>query len=114
MGFPPPECGGEGDWADTHPQSRGEAGHLRGDGSREVRRRGQREFSLTTEILKLAGAFDGLLMRIAVEMTKGVALSVTSREWLSVTAGPSTAHRSVEKHFQDGSAELQIPRLRSG
>jgi hypothetical protein len=40
--------------------------------------------------------------------------------WL--TAGPSTALRSgrddnsvlVEKHFQDGFAELQIPRLRSG
>jgi hypothetical protein len=27
---------------------------------------------------------------------------------------PSTALRSVEKHFHEGSAELQIPRLRSG
>ena len=30
------------------------------------------------------------------------------------TAEPSATQRSVEKHFQERSAELQIPRLRSG
>ena len=33
--------------------------------------------------------------------------------WFSLQENHEEAYRSVEKHFQEGSAELQIPRLRS-
>jgi hypothetical protein len=44
-------------------------------------------------------------------MTKRRRRSDQNQMLVERTAGPSTALRSVEKHFQERSAELQIPQL---
>jgi hypothetical protein len=46
------------------------------------------------------------IMRLSLR--KGAHATLSTAAWQEIRV------RSVEKHFQEGSAELQIPRLRSG
>jgi len=55
-------------------------------------------------LLNLVGSAS--FMRLSLRKAAHVALSTAAQQEIRV--------RSVEKHFQERSAELQIPRLRSG
>jgi hypothetical protein len=80
----------------------------------EFRRVSKRRASIVADSLMRAGR------TVVVDITVGLRLNGFLTPpfeiscWLSETADPSATLRSVEKHVYERSAELQIPRLRSG